>query len=186
MVADLISNVLAGGGFDNVLVTLGLAKAPAGGRKPSEVIGTLILVALMLFASIEAAGLLGFAVLGELISRFLVLAGQVVLGLIIFGVGLFLANVAEGAVRASATRQAGLLAVTARLSIVVLAGAMALSQMGLANDIINLAFGLMLSAIAVAAALAFGLGARDVAGRAVEDWAKGLKENDMDAPSRKD
>ena len=82
VVADLISKVLAGAGFDNILVTLGLAKAPAGGRKPSEVIGTLILVSLMLFASIEAAGLLGFAVLGELISRFLVLAGQVVLGLI--------------------------------------------------------------------------------------------------------
>ena len=177
VVADLISKVLAGAGFDNILVTLGLAKAPAGGRKPSEVIGTLILVALMLFASIEAAGLLGFDVLGDLISRFLVLAGQVVLGLIIFSVGLFLANVAEGAVRASSTRQAGLLAVTARLSIVVLAGAMALSQMGLANDIINLAFGLMLSAVAVAAALAFGLGARDVAKRAVEDWAKGLKDD---------
>ena len=177
VVADLISKVLAGAGFDNILVTLGLAKAPAGGRKPSEVIGTLILVALMLFASIEAAGLLGFDVLGELISRFLVLAGQVVLGLIIFSVGLFLANVAEGAVRASSTRQAGLLAVTARLSIVVLAGAMALSQMGLANDILNLAFGLLLSAVAVAAALAFGLGARDVAKRAVEDWAKGLKDD---------
>lgn len=52
---------------------------------------------------------------------------------------------------------------------------MALRQMGLANEIINLAFGLLLGAVAVAAALAFGLGARDVAGRHVEDWARSLK-----------
>ena len=78
----------------------------------------------------------------------------------------------EQAVRTSATRQAGLLAVATRVSIIGLATAMGLRQMGLANEIINLAFGLLLGAIAVASALAFGLGARDVAGRTVEDWAK--------------
>jgi hypothetical protein len=35
---------------------------------------------------------------------------------------------------------------------------MALRQMGLANEIVNMAFGLLLRAIAVAVALAFGLG----------------------------
>ena len=54
---------------------------------------------------------------------------------------------------------------------------MALRQMGVANEIITLAFGLLLGAIAVAAALAFGLGARDVAGSAVEDWSKRLKSD---------
>lgn len=116
--------------------------------------------------------MLGFDVLAELVSRFLVLGGQVVLGLIIFGIGLFLAHVAEGAVRASATRQTGLLAIVTRVSIIVLAGAMGLRQMGLANEIVTLAFGLLLGAIAVAAALAFGLGAREVVGRTVEGWAK--------------
>lgn len=95
--------------------------------------------------------------------------------MIIFGIGLFLANVAENAVRASTTRQTDLLALATRVSIIVLAGAMGLRQMGLANEIITLAFGLMLGAIAVAAALAFGLGARDVAGRTIEGWAKSLK-----------
>ena len=97
------------------------------------------------------------------------------MGLVIFGVGLFLANVAEKAVRTSTTRQAGLLAVATRVSIIVLASAMGLRQMGLANEIITLAFGLLLGAIAVASALAFGLGARDVAGRTVEDWANAFR-----------
>ena len=103
------------------------------------------------------------------------LGGQVVLGLVIFDIGLFFANLAEGAVRSSGATQSNLLALTARISIIVLAGAMALRQMGLANEIINLVFGLLLGAGAVAAALAFGLGGRDVAGRTIEDWAKSLK-----------
>ena len=40
--------------------------------------------------------------------------------------------------------------------------------MGLADDIINLAFGLILGAIAVAFALAFGLGGREQAGQVVQ------------------
>ena len=175
VVADLATNVLVAAGFDNVLVRLRLAKTPTDGTRPSTIVGALILVTVMLFASIEAAGMLGFDALVDLVSRFLTLGGQVVLGLVIFGVGLFLANVAEGAVRASATRQTGLLALATRVSIIVLAGAMALRQMGLANEIVNLAFGLLLGAIAVAAALAFGLGARDVAGRTVEGWVKSVK-----------
>jgi hypothetical protein len=114
-------------------------------------------------------------VLEELMSRFLLLGGRVILGLIIFGVGLFVANFAAGVVRSSGTRQAGVLALATRVSIIVLAGAMGLGQMGLASDIINLAFGLLLGAIAVAVALAFGLGARDIAGRTIEDWARHLK-----------
>ena len=175
VVADLVTNVLVGAGFDSILVKLGVTNTPSEDRRPSDVVGLLILVSLMLFAVIEAAGMLGFTALGDLLSRFLVLGGQVVLGLVIFGVGLFLANIAESAVRTSATRQAALLAMATRVSIVVLAGAMGLRQMGLANEIINLAFGLLLGAIAVASALAFGLGARDVAGRTVEDWVKGLR-----------
>ena len=176
VVADLVTNVLAGAGFDNVLVRLGVAKAaPREGATPSAAVGVLVLVALMLFASVEAAGMLGFDALADLISRLLVLGGQVVLGLIIFGVGLFLANVAEATVRASATRQTELLALATRVSITVLAGAMGLQQMGLANEIITLAFGLLLGTVAVAAALAFGFGARDVAGRIVDEWTKSLK-----------
>jgi hypothetical protein len=52
---------------------------------------------------------------------------------------------------------------------------MALRQMGLANDIINLAFGLLLGAIAVALALAFGLGGREIAAREIEKWLKSMK-----------
>jgi hypothetical protein len=47
---------------------------------------------------------------------------------------------------------------------------MALRQAGLAEDIINLAFGLVLGAAAVAAELAFGLGGRELAGQQLGKW----------------
>lgn len=48
--------------------------------------------------------------------------------------------------------------------------------MGLGEDIVNLAFGLLFGAVAVAFALAFGLGGRDVAARQLETWRGRLKD----------
>ena len=98
-----------------------------------------------------------------------------ILGLIIFGFGLWLANVAAATVQASGAAQAGMLAMVARVSILALASAMALTQMGLADQIVTLAFGLTLAAFALAAALAFGLGGREVAGQQLEEWMKSLR-----------
>ena len=176
LVSRLISNVLAGAGFDNILAQLGLGQPAGGGRAPSALVGTLILVAVLFFASVEAASLLGFVNLAEALSGFITLGGQVILGLVVFGIGLYLANLAATTVQASGSAQAPLLASAARVAIIVLASAMALRQMGLANEIINLAFGILLGAIAVAVALAFGLGARDAAGRVVERWANKLED----------
>jgi hypothetical protein len=176
VVAGLITNLLTGAGFNAILARLGLGKEPAEGeRTPSEIVGYLVLVAIMLLASIEALRLLGFGSVAGLVTQFTAFAGQVVLGLIIFAIGLYLSNLAAKTVQASGAAQAGLLALAARVSILVLAGAMALRQMGLANEIINLAFGLLLGAIAVAVALAFGLGGREIAARELEKWLQSAK-----------
>ena len=178
LVAGLLTNVLTGIGFNAVLARLGLAKQlPEGQRTPSEIAGYLLLVGVMLLASIEASRLLGFESLAGLISDFTVFLGQVILGLIIFGIGLYLANLAAQVVQATGSAQAGLLAVAARVSILILAGAIALSQMGLANEIIQLAFGVLLAAIALAGALAFGLGGREIAARQIEEWLESIKSS---------
>jgi hypothetical protein len=174
--SGLVANLLAGFGFNAILARLGLGKEPAEGeRTPSEIVGYLVLVAVMLFAGIEALNLLKFELLAEGLAQFTAFAGQVILGLLVFAVGLYLANLAARTIQATGTAQAGLLALAARIAILVLAGAMALRQMGLANEIVNLAFGLLLGAIAVSAALAFGLGGRDIAARELEEWVKTAK-----------
>ncbi len=96
----------------------------------------------------------------------------------IFGIGLYLANLAYKAIKVSETPQALFLARVARYAILILAGAMALQRMGLANEIILLAFGLILATIAVSFILAFGLGGRDIAARELDAWIKQLKKEE--------
>lgn len=177
IVSGLIVNLLKGVGFDKLPARLGLAsESEAGtGKSLSEVAGYLVMVAILLMASIEAAGLMGFDQLAALVSRFLVFAGHLITGLVIFAVGLFLANVVAKTIQAGKHAQAMLLATLARVAIIVLAAAMALSQMDIADNIVNLAFGLTLGAIAVAVALAFGLGGREAAGEVLAQWRDKLK-----------
>ena len=173
IVSGLAANVLAGVGFNGVLERLGVGgETEEGKQTPSEIVGHLVLVALMLFATIESLRMLHFDALAALITEFMVFAGHVALGLVIFGIGLFLGNFAARTIEASRSVQAPILALTARVAILVLAGAMALRQMGLANEIITLAFGLLLGAIAVALALAFGLGCREMAAQAMKGWVE--------------
>ncbi len=177
LVAGLVTNLLAGVGFDGVLGRLGLGGEPKeSGRKPSELVGMLVLAAVMTFAAIEASDMLGFARLSGILTDLLELAGRIALGLVVFGLGLFLANFAAGAVKSAGGAHANLLAGLARVAILLLTGAMALRQMGLANEIISLAFGLTLGAVAVAAAIAFGVGGRDLARKQLERWAKALEK----------
>jgi hypothetical protein len=176
LVGTFITNVLTGIGFNNILSWIGLGgEAGEGRRTPSEIVGYLAIVGIMFFAVIEAANLLGFTILAELVSQFLIAVGGVILGLVIFGLGLYLAGLAENVIRDTGSSQAHVLAPIARVAIVVFAAALALRQTGIAEDIVNLAFGIVLSAFAVAAALAFGLGARDIAARELENWLESLR-----------
>ncbi len=179
LVAELVSNLLRGAGFDNVLAHIGLSGTVGeGASSPSTAVGTIIVVSVMLFASIEAAALMGFDELAGLLAGFVRFGADIILGLVVFGVGLYLARFASETIRATGARQAHIQATAARVAITVLAGAMALRQMGLAEDIVNLAFALVLGALALAAAMAFGLGARDVAGRQVERWVAAVGTDD--------
>ena len=185
LVASLVSSLLAGVGFNRLFEGLGFRAAraevtqptdPAAAteaesldtRTPAGLVGWIVLVGVMLFAATEAANALGLEAIAVLIAEFTVLAGQILLGLLIFAVGLYLSNLAYSAIKSNASEQADTLAVAARVSILVFAGAMALKQMGLADSIVNLAFGLVLGAIALAAAIAFGWGGRDVAREQLE------------------
>ncbi len=181
VVSGLITNLLTGLGFNAILARLGLGTEPGEeDRTPSEIVGYLVLVAIMFFAGIAALRMLNFDLLAEGLAQIIVVAGEVSLGLIIFAIGLYLANLADKTIQASGASQAGLLALAARIAILVLTGAMALRQMGLANEIVNLAFGLLLGAIAVAAALAFGIGGREIAARELDNWLDAIRSKEED------
>lgn len=171
VVSGIVSNLLAGIGFNSVLVKVGLAKElPQGRQTPSTIVGTVVMALIILLASVTAANMLEFQSVGVLIQDFITLAGHILMGVLIFGLGLLLAQLVAKAISTSDSRNARRLAMITRVVILALAGAMALRQTGLANDIVNLAFGITLGAVAVAFAIAFGLGGREMAGRTLEDW----------------
>lgn len=183
MVASFASRLLA-----NLLATVGLDTLPARldlqhafrGMAPSSLVGRIALIFAMLFATVEAGNQLGFARFSDVITTFIEFAGDVLLGSVILIVGFMLANAAYEAISRASGRHTPL-ARLARLAILGIVLAMGLRAMGIADDIVNLAFGLTLGAIAVAVALAFGLGGREAAARLASRWVDHLCR-EQDAP----
>ena len=137
-----------------------------------------MLIFVMVFAVIEAANLLHFTQFSDLLTEFISFASKIVMGLVIFGLGLFLASWIAGVIESSNKPRSVFFALIARISIIILTGAMALRQMGIADDIINMAFGLTLGALAVATAIAFGIGGRDYAASQINKWSQKMNSKD--------
>lgn len=197
-IGDLVTNILTGIGFNNVFSWLGVQpKQPLSiaqnrldtdatvlqsepqipARTPSEFVGIVVQVGIILFAVVAATDVLRIPALTAIVSGIVVVAGKVLSGVIVFAIGLYLANLAFSLIASSGTRQARLLGQTARIAIIAFVSALALQQMGIGSDIVNLAFGLLLGAIAVGIALAFGLGGRDVASEQIREWLAAFKQD---------
>ncbi|MFO7570246.1 MAG: mechanosensitive ion channel [Smithellaceae bacterium] len=165
----LLAGLLASLGFDNLPGHAGFAHAFEK-TSASTFVGYVILFFAMLFATVEAANQLGFTNISGIVDTFIRFGGDVLLGSVILVMGFWLANLAYNAIdRASGANTKGL-APIARFAIMGLVLALGLRAMGIADDIVNLAFGLTLGAIAVAVALSFGLGGREAAGKVMEGW----------------
>ncbi len=180
VVGDFVAQFLAGLGFDNVLVKLGLAKsADQATRRPSQVVGWLVMVGIVLAAALAAFTWLRLDPLAQLVSGFIVFAWQIILGLLVFGVGLWIATWASNFVMESGWPHKYLLALVARIAIIVLSLAIALTTMGLADSIVALAFGVPLIGVALAIGLAFGLGGKDFAAKQLSQWESSMKDVDQ-------
>ena len=170
LVSHLMSNLLGGLGFDALPGKLGLGQAFTGQITPSMLVGKITVFFIMLFAVVEATSQLGFDQISDLVTMFTEFGGQVILGSAIIAIGFWLSNLASDAIiRVHGTTSGGV-ANIARFAILGLVIAMGLRAMGLANEIVNLAFGLTLGSVAVAVALSFGLGGREAAGKQMEHW----------------
>jgi hypothetical protein len=182
LVADLVTALLTGLGFNKILGMVGIGAEPKEGQwTPAQVMGYLVLVGLMLLAAVEAADVVGFTAVSLLIGRFIAFALQVLLALVVLWLGLFLANIAHKAVLGAAGSHAKLLAEAARIAIIIFAAALALREAGIGDDIVNMAFGISLLAIALAVGLAFGLGSREIAGREVDGVLSRLRDGSDEA-----
>lgn len=167
-VANIVVEVVAGTGVDDIPAKLDLQRF-LGTTKISCVVGYLIVFFTMLFAVSEAANRLGFDQVSGLIAMFIQFGADILLGAVILVVGFWLANLVAKVVQRGEYNSSRWLANLVRILIMGLVVAMGLRAMGIADSIVNLAFGLTLGAVAVAFAIAFGLGGRQPAERVLTD-----------------
>lgn len=175
-VAGLASSLLEAMGVDRLGEALGLAPV-LGALRLSRLVGRLLVFFAMLFAVAQAANRVRVVQLSELVGSFMVFGGDVLLGTMILLIGLWLANLLGSAVGRSEHQDAPWLGGLVRVLIIGLVLAMGLRSMGVADVIVNLAFGLTLGAVAIAVALSFGLGGREAAGKLAEHWLSKLRRD---------
>lgn len=175
-VSGLLTTLLDGVGVDAIPQKLGLTQIADNEFSVSTLVGRIVSLFIILFAGVEAANQLGFAQVSDLVTMLIAFAGQILLGSVILIAGFWLANLAHSAVIRVSGDGAAALAGILRVAILGLVFAMGLRAMGIADDIVNLAFGLILGAIAVAFAVSFGLGGREAAGRQMEYWLSALRD----------
>lgn len=175
-VTTVVSELLHNMGADSFPEKIGIG--PAFGEKTSfsRFCGGVVFFFIMLAAAISAVDKLAMPQLSDILSELLVFAGQIVLGLVVLAIGNLLASIAYKTLLQD--EKHSLLASIARFAILGLVFAMGLRAMGIADDIVNLAFGLVLGAIAVSVALSFGLGGRDAAGKHMEYWLSKFRKDE--------
>lgn len=176
--ASLLSRLLESAGFDGLPAKLGLEHALTGASSPSKLVGKVVVFFAMLFGTVEAASQLGFGQVSDVVTTFINFGGDILLGSAILVVGFWLSGVAAAAIRRASPEGGALIANVARFAILGLVMAMGLRAMGIANEIVQLAFGLTLGSVAVAVALAFGLGGREAAGKLLEHWVSKVLRKD--------
>lgn len=165
-ISDIVTNLLAGIGIDRLPAALGFKTAKDANL--SSVVGYVVLVYVMLFAVQGTAETFGLASIATIVGSLISLGGSVLLGIVIFLAGVYLANVASNVITTAGGSDAVFLANIARWAILIFVAGIALTQAGvtLAADVIQI----ILLAVGAAFALAFGLGGRDAASKQVDKW----------------
>ena len=164
---SIIEAVLPPTGFDDAFRSTGVLPPNA---VPSRIVANIAMIVVILAASIEAARQLGGDEIAIFLAQITALGGKVIFGTLIIVAGIFLARIVSNLV-GSGTGEGGFAQAMVRYAIIALFTAIGLTFMGLADQIVMMAFGLILGSAAIATALAFGLGGRDAAAHILERWA---------------
>ena len=167
-VVYIISGLLEGANINALPEKMGIQGMFTESFTPTRLVGGAIMFFSMVAAATAAVNILGIDIISEVFARILEFGGGLLVGGLILIIGNFLSTIAYN--KLSGHGNSGV-ANIARIAILGLVLAMGLKAMGLADNIVTMAFGFTLGSVAVAAALAFGLGGRDAAKTVADGWA---------------
>ncbi len=166
-VISFVTELLRNMGVDNFASNLGL-ESVLGKTSLSSVIGKFAMFFIMFTGIIAAVDKLGLGQVEGILNDIFHIAGKVFFGMIILMGGMAISRIATKLLENSSNST--MFVPIAKFAIMGIFLAFALHTMGIAESIVNLAFGLTLGAIAVAFALSFGLGGREAAGKQMEKF----------------
>lgn len=170
--SQLLESTLAGLGVDRSVADMGVAP---GGQRASTILARIAQIGILLFFAVMAARALGFPEITNFLEEVLALGSRVVFGAAFIAAGVFIA----GLLRRFVSGTAGQVVYWVTIALFT---AMGLNFMGIADSIVNMAFGAIVIGAALAAALAFGLGGRDAAARQLNKAERELES--PDTPNR--
>jgi hypothetical protein len=167
---SLVERVLRVIGLDHFCNRLGVnATLARGGVKtdPSRLLGRAAFWVVFLFAAVAALGALNLKPINQFAQSFLAYLPHLFTAVLILVAGYLLSNFVSQAVLIAAVNAglppARLVAACSRWGVQLVAVAMALEQLGIARNIVVVGFGITLGGVVLATAIAFGLGAKDLA-----------------------
>jgi hypothetical protein len=146
-----------------------------------EVLGEIIRWAIILVFLVPASEVLGLPQLSRLINGLVDYIPNVVVAMAILMIGAVLADIVGeiigGTSHALGTSTANVLSVTSKYAIIVFATMIALSELGIAKDIINTLVMGLVGMIALAGGLAFGLGGKETAAEILDSLKGKLRKS---------
>lgn len=166
-ITGLVKDLLISLGTDNLSSKLGVGNLIGHRNTLSGIASSILFFFIVYIGVITGVERLGFVQLNNILHSLLEWGGQILFGLIILAIGNFLANFAYDTMKR--TDGNDFIAKVVRIALLGLFLAISLRSMGFANEIVNLAFGLVLGSVAVVVALAYGLGGREAAGKHMEE-----------------
>ncbi|KPK78547.1 MAG: hypothetical protein AMS25_14790 [Gemmatimonas sp. SM23_52] len=135
-------------------------------QSAADVIAVLVYWLVMLIVLVTAVNALGLEVASQLLNQILLYIPNIIVAVVVVVVGLYAANFVAALVRTAAANagitEAGLVAALSRYALIIFTFAIALNQLRIGREIVANGFLVLLGAAALGAALAFGLGARDL------------------------
>jgi hypothetical protein len=159
--------------LDNVLAKGGISYSL------SELIGVICYWLGLLITFVVAINAIGLTVAADLLNRIVLYIPNIIAAIFILILGMFVATLLSNIVRTAANNaglsQAKLLSKVVEMVVVVFAIAISLEQLGIGAKIIELFISIVLASIGLGAALAFGLGCKDIAARFLSDVIDNLK-----------
>ena len=168
-VKNFLEGVLPTFGFDrSINEVMALDDGQGLNASPSSIVGTIAYIVVIVLGLAAAISILGIAALDNAFGAILELGGRVLTAAVTIIAGVFLANFVARIIGGATGSGMGRFL---RYAIIGLVSFMALSQLGIGENIVEILFASLAIGAAVAGSIAFGFGGRDWAGQMLSNLA---------------